>query len=124
MVSYYHVTLLLKIVNRLAVQWLGLCAVTASGGWVPGQRSKIPQAVRCGQAKNCQWCCDSHSSNLPFQRWIPPTGPSVMRAELFATHFIYLICFLVSPLSHGCLFHFSYLSQHSVNYNRFIYFSQ
>ena len=64
-----------------------------------------------------QWCCDSRSSNLPFQRWIPPTGPSVVRAGPFSTHFIYLTCFLVSPLSHGYLFHFSYLSQHSVNYS-------
>ena len=32
------------------VQWLGLCASTAGGmGSVPGQGTKNPQAVWCGQ---------------------------------------------------------------------------
>ena len=35
---------------------------------------------------------------------------SVVRAELFSTHFIYLICFLVSGLSHGCLFNFPWVN--------------
>ena len=35
----------LHIRNSLAVQWLGLCAFTASGrGSIPGQGTKIPQA--------------------------------------------------------------------------------
>ena len=38
--------------NSLAVQWLGLDALTAEGpGLIPGWRTKIPQAVRHGQKK-------------------------------------------------------------------------
>ena len=38
--------------NSLAVQWLGLCTFTAKGpGSIPGQRTNIPQASRCGQKK-------------------------------------------------------------------------
>ena len=34
--------------TSLAVQWLGLCAVTAEGlGSIPGQRTKIPHAPSC-----------------------------------------------------------------------------
>ena len=40
--------------NFLAVQWLGIHAFTAEGtGSVPGQGTKILQAVQCGQKKNC-----------------------------------------------------------------------
>ena len=40
--------------NFLAVQWLGMHAFTAEGtGSVPGQGTKILQAVQCGQKKNC-----------------------------------------------------------------------
>ena len=36
----------------MAVQWLGLCAVTAEGkGSVPGRGTKIPQATWRGQKK-------------------------------------------------------------------------
>ena len=36
--------------NSLAVQWLGLHASTAKGtGSIPGQGTKIPQAVWCSQ---------------------------------------------------------------------------
>ena len=36
--------------NSLEVQWLGLHAFTAKGpGSIPSQRSKIPQAILCGQ---------------------------------------------------------------------------
>ena len=36
--------------NSLAVQWLGLGAFTAMGlGSIPGQGTKIPQAVQHGQ---------------------------------------------------------------------------
>ena len=36
--------------NSLAIQWLGLGAFTADGpGSIPGQGTKIPQAVRHGQ---------------------------------------------------------------------------
>ena len=35
--------------NSLAVQWLGIGALTAKGpGSVPGQGTKIPQATWCG----------------------------------------------------------------------------
>ena len=38
--------------NFLAVQWLGLSAFTAMGlGLIPGQGTKIPQAVWCSQKK-------------------------------------------------------------------------
>ena len=38
--------------NSLAVQWLGLCALTAEGlGSIPGWGTKIPQAMWCGQKK-------------------------------------------------------------------------
>ena len=38
--------------NSLAVQWLGLCLFTAKGvGSIPGQGTKIMQAVRCSQKK-------------------------------------------------------------------------
>ena len=38
--------------NFLAVQWLGLCTFTAEGtGSIPGQGTKIPQAVRRSQKK-------------------------------------------------------------------------
>ena len=34
------------------VQWLGLCTSTAGGmDSIPGWRTKIPHAVRCGQEK-------------------------------------------------------------------------
>ena len=36
--------------NSLAVQWLGLCALTAAGqGSIPGWGTKIPQARWCSQ---------------------------------------------------------------------------
>ena len=36
--------------NSQAVQWLGLCAFTVEGlGSIPGQGTKIPQAVQRGQ---------------------------------------------------------------------------
>ena len=36
--------------NSLAVQWLGLCALTAEGpGSIPDRGTKIPQAVRHSQ---------------------------------------------------------------------------
>ena len=44
----------LKVKSRefLAVQWLGLCALTAEGpGSIPGRGTKIPQAVWCSQKK-------------------------------------------------------------------------
>ena len=38
--------------TSLAVQWLGLSTSTAQGaGSIPGQGTKIPQAVWCGQIK-------------------------------------------------------------------------
>ena len=38
--------------NSWAIQWLGLYASTAEGkGLIPGQRTKIPQAVWHGQKK-------------------------------------------------------------------------
>ena len=38
--------------NSLAVQWLGLCAFTAAGlDSIPGQGTKIPLALWCGQIK-------------------------------------------------------------------------
>ena len=38
--------------NSLAVQWLGLCVLTAKGqGLIPGQGTKIPQAAWSGQKK-------------------------------------------------------------------------
>ena len=38
--------------NSLAVQWLGLCALTAEGpGLIPGWGTKIPQGARCSQKK-------------------------------------------------------------------------
>ena len=47
--------------NSLAVQQLGLLALTAEGpGSIPSQGTKIPQAVRCSQflfffKENIQW---------------------------------------------------------------------
>ena len=42
-----------SIGNSLAVQWLGLCALTAEGpGSIPGRGTKNPQAERRGQKKN------------------------------------------------------------------------
>ena len=39
--------------NSLVVQWLGLRAVTADGpGLIPGQGTKILQAMWCGRIKN------------------------------------------------------------------------
>ena len=39
--------------NSLAVQWLGLQALTAKGqGSIPGQGTKIPQATGCDQNQN------------------------------------------------------------------------
>ena len=36
--------------NSLAVQWLGLCTLTAEGPVsIPGQGTKIPQATWCGK---------------------------------------------------------------------------
>ena len=36
--------------SSLPVQWLRLYSSTAEGaGWIPGQRTKIPQAAQCGQ---------------------------------------------------------------------------
>ena len=36
--------------NSLAVQWQGLCTSNAGVmGWIPGQRTKIPQASQCNQ---------------------------------------------------------------------------
>ena len=36
--------------NSLEVQWLGLYTLTAEGsGSIPGQETKIPQAVQLGQ---------------------------------------------------------------------------
>ena len=36
--------------NSLVVQWLGLHAFTAEDlGSIPGQGTKIPQAMQCGQ---------------------------------------------------------------------------
>ena len=41
-----------KIGNSLAVQWLGLCASIAGGpGLIPGQETRIPLALWCGQKK-------------------------------------------------------------------------
>ena len=38
--------------NSLAVQWLGLCTPTGKvPGWIPGQGTKIPRVVWCGQKK-------------------------------------------------------------------------
>ena len=38
--------------NSLAAQWLGFHTFTAKGvGSVPGQGTKIPQAMWCGQKK-------------------------------------------------------------------------
>ena len=38
--------------NSLAVQWQGLCALTAKGpALIPGQETKILQAMRCGGKK-------------------------------------------------------------------------
>ena len=38
--------------NSLAVQWLGLRALTAEGlGSIPGQGTKIPQVTWCGQKR-------------------------------------------------------------------------
>ena len=38
--------------NSLAIQWLRLCTLTAEGlGSIPGQGTKIPQAMRHGQKK-------------------------------------------------------------------------
>ena len=38
--------------NSLAVQWLGLCALTAEDpDSIPGQGIKIPQATQLGQTK-------------------------------------------------------------------------
>ena len=42
----------LALGSSLVVQWLGLHALTAKGpGSIPGQGTKIPRAVRCGQKK-------------------------------------------------------------------------
>ena len=41
-----------KIGNSLAVQWLGLRASIAGGpGLIPGQETRIPLALWCGQKK-------------------------------------------------------------------------
>ena len=41
--------------NSLAVQWSGLGTFTAEGlGSIPGQGTKIPQAMWCGQNKTKQ----------------------------------------------------------------------
>ena len=41
--------------NSLAVQWLGLCALTAEGlGSIPGRGTKTPQATWRGQKKTQQ----------------------------------------------------------------------
>ena len=41
--------------HSLAVQWLGLCDLTAEGpGSIPGQGTKIPQAAQRGQKTNKQ----------------------------------------------------------------------
>ena len=41
--------------NSLAVQWLGLCALTAEGlGSIPGRGTKPPQATWRGQKKTQQ----------------------------------------------------------------------
>ena len=41
-----------KLGNFLAVQWLGLHALTAEGlGSIPGRGTKIPHAAQCGQKK-------------------------------------------------------------------------
>ena len=50
--------------NSLAVQWLGLCALTAKGpGSIPSRGTKIPQAAWCGgKKKTTQWnlaICDN-----------------------------------------------------------------
>ena len=38
--------------SSLAVQWLGLCTPTAKvPGSIPGQGTKIPHVMRCGQKK-------------------------------------------------------------------------
>ena len=45
--------------NSLEVQWLGLSAFIAEDlGSIPGQGTKIPQALQYGQKKKCplQYC--------------------------------------------------------------------
>ena len=45
-----------KIGNSLVVQWLGLHASIAGGpGLIPGQETRIPQALWCGKKK--KFCC-------------------------------------------------------------------
>ena len=51
-VKLLHSSKILLSGTSLAVQWLGLCALTAEGpGSIPGQGTKIPQASRCSKKK-------------------------------------------------------------------------
>ena len=53
----------------LAVQWLGLCALTAEGpGSTPGGGTKIPEAVRCNQKESTLSPSPTHI-NLPTIPW-------------------------------------------------------
>ena len=48
--NYLYLRIILG--TSLAVQWLRLFASTAQGmGLIPGQRTKIPHATKCGQKK-------------------------------------------------------------------------
>ena len=49
----WHLKIIYNFGNSLVVQWLGLCALTAEGlGSIPGQETKIPQAIQCSQKQN------------------------------------------------------------------------
>ena len=50
----------------MAVQWFGLCAFTAKGpGLIPGQVTKIPQAIQRGQKPKAKQAT----------KMFPPIGP-------------------------------------------------
>ena len=49
----YSISKRIKIGNSLAIQWLGLCTLISKGlGSIPGQGTKIPQAMWSSQKEN------------------------------------------------------------------------
>ena len=56
-ISLKGIMKIMHVGNSLAVQWLGLPAFTAVGpGSIPGQGTKIPQAMRRGQKEKKNAC--------------------------------------------------------------------
>ena len=94
-----------KVRNSLAVQWLGLCALTAKGpGLVPGWGTRIPRAAQCGQKKNKKSSCIAMLRTIPDSSSIfsPQRTKSVFWLLLFFLN-IYLFIWLHQVLvaAHG-----------------------